>query len=89
MFFSYRKSPLGTIVREHTASILGVYNDRNEAEKDLEHLRGRISAELRIIDLLEVEGWEKMIKLDSDLADVVKSFGGRYALIAFWGSSEP
>lgn len=89
MFFSYRKSPLGTVVREHMASIVGVYSDRNEAEKDLVNLRGRISAELRIVDLLEVEGWEKMVKLDPDLADVAKSFGGRYALIAFWGSSEP
>ncbi|MEM1645948.1 MAG: hypothetical protein QXL96_08820 [Ignisphaera sp.] len=89
MFFSYRKSPLGTVVREHMASIVGVYSDRLKAEEDLENLRIRVSADLKIIDVWEIDNWEKIMRLDPDFLDVVKSCNGRYVLVAFWGSLEP
>lgn len=88
MWFSYRKSPLGTVVREHMATVLGVYSCREEAEKDLESLRDKLSAELKIIDIGDVEGYEKIARLDVDLAELAKD-GEKYVLVAIWGSTEP
>lgn len=89
MFFSYRKSPLGIVVKEHMISIVGVYENREDAEKDLEGLRKKISAELKIIDIDDAEGLEKVSRLDPDTVDLARRCRGRYIIIAFWGSLEP
>lgn len=88
MWFSYRKSPLGTAVREYMATLLGVYSSREEVEKDLERLRDKISAELKIIDIGSIEGYEKIARLDVDFVELAKDCK-RYILVAFWGSIEP
>jgi PII-like signaling protein len=89
MFFSYRKSPLGISVREYMASIIGFYRSREEAEKDIEILRDRLPADLKVIDTEDIEGWEKIAKLDPDIADIVKENRYRYVLVALWTSIEP
>lgn len=87
MWFSYRKSPLGTAVREHMAALLGVYSSREEAEKDLESLRDKLSAELKVIDIGNIEDYEKVAKLDVDFVELAKE-GKKYILVATWSSIE-
>jgi hypothetical protein len=89
MFFSYRKSPLGVAVREYMVSIVGFYKNREEAERDIDMFKDKLSAELKIVDIGYVEGWEKIAKLDPDSINFAKECGYRYVLLALWTSSEP
>ncbi|MEM1541740.1 MAG: hypothetical protein QW101_03740 [Ignisphaera sp.] len=89
MWFNYRKTPLGTAVRETMTAIVGVYTSREEAEKDMEQLREILSANLKIVDIAFNENYEKMCLLDPDIADVHVQTRGRYLLVAVWSATEP
>lgn len=85
MWFNYRKSPLGTSVREFMSTIVDVYSDKEYVEKDLENLKQFISANLKILDLDVDENCEKIYTLDPDLIDVIKQSNKKiFVLIATW-----
>lgn len=90
VWFSYRKSPLGTAVRESMAAIVDVCGSIEEAKECVNILRERLSAEIKILNLDAVEDYEKIVRLDPDLIDVIRnSHGKKYVLLAFWGTTEP
>lgn len=89
MWFNYRRTPLGTVIRDSMATILGVYSCRDSAEEEFKKLRDSISGELKIIDIDSSESYEILVRLDPDIVDIVRSHRNKYALIVFWTSNEP
>ncbi len=83
MWYQYRKSPLGTVIREIMKVILGVYS-REEAEKKLELLQGRISAKIKIVDIKQ--NIYELLTIDPDLSDIIWRNLDRVALVASWDS---
>ncbi|MCS7110964.1 MAG: hypothetical protein N3D82_03435 [Ignisphaera sp.] len=83
MWYQYRKSPLGTVVRETMRAVLGVYS-REEAMEKMENLRDRISARLKIVDV--EQSIHELLSIDPDLADMIWRDAGRdrVVLIATW-----
>lgn len=83
MWYQYRKSPLGTVIREIMKVILGVYS-REEAEKKLELLQGRVSAKIKIVDIKQ--NIYELLTIDPDLSDIIWRNLDRVALVASWDS---
>lgn len=89
MWFSYRKTALGTAVRDSMAAVIGFYSSREEAEADLKSLSRRLSAKLKVLDLAVDEEYEYIARLDPDAVDIVRGGRYRYTLIALWTAGEP
>lgn len=89
MWFNYRKTPLGTAVRESMATILGMYMSKEDAEKDMENLKEVLSANLKIVNLDVDESYERACVLDPDIADVYIQNKKKYLLVAVWSEIEP
>jgi len=86
MFFNYRKSPLGTSVREFMSCIVGWYRSVEEAEEEAEKLSGRLSGRLRVVDVENIDGYARVAMLDPDIVEVVRSSGSRYVLLVDWAT---
>lgn len=83
MWYQYRKSPLGTVVRETMKVILGIYT-MEEAVEELKRLQGAVSAKLKIVSIKQAI--HDILSVDPDLADTIwrDSDQNRVALIADW-----
>ena len=89
VWFNYRRTPLGTAVRDSMAAVVDFYGCREEAEKDMQKLADRLSAKLSVVDIDSVESLIEIAKLDPDLLDVLKLSGKKSVLIASWTAADP
>ncbi|MEM4465522.1 MAG: hypothetical protein QXJ95_08220 [Ignisphaera sp.] len=87
MWYQYRKSPLGTVVRESMKTVLGIYS-REEAIEKLEKLSSRLSAKIEIVDIKQ--NIHEILTIDPDLGDIIwrDLDSDRVALVASWNPLE-
>ena len=84
MWYQYRKSPLGTVIRESMKTILGIYPSREEAIDKIAILSEKIMANIKIVDIKQ--NLYEILSIDPDLGDFIwKNIDKSYiAVITTW-----
>jgi hypothetical protein len=72
MWFVYRKSPLGTVVKENMKASLGLFKG-NDVLKAVKTLKEILVAEVKIIPINDKSLSSSLALIDPDLIDVVKN----------------
>jgi hypothetical protein len=83
----YRKSPLGTVVRESLKVILGLFKG-DEASKVVETLKEVLATEVKIVKVSSRTPNVSLLTVDPELLDVVKNAKCNedecYAVVLSW-----
>lgn len=87
MWFVYRKSPLGTVVKEYMKACLGIYSEQ-EAKKIVSMVTEiNVSGKVKAVPLSE-DFLKTLAQLDADLLDLIKNSNCKrdscYAVIITW-----
>jgi hypothetical protein len=86
MWFLYRKSPLGTVVKESMKAVLGLFKG-DEVLKTVETFRRILGVEMRVISI-DASLNHLLSTIDPDLMDIIKNTkcceNNCYLLIVSW-----
>uniref|UniRef100_A0A7C4FIL4 Uncharacterized protein n=1 Tax=Ignisphaera aggregans TaxID=334771 RepID=A0A7C4FIL4_9CREN len=87
MWFLYRKSPLGTVVKESMKAVLGLFKG-DEVLKAVETFRRILGIEIRVISIDSASLNHLLPTIDPDLMDIIRNVkcceNNCYLLIASW-----
>ncbi len=82
MWFAYRKSPLGTVLKETLRAIL-FFGTRSECREVFQDLHGKTSCRIQMVELND-SNLIDLVVLDPDFADVLKMRQVECIILAEW-----
>ncbi len=84
MWFTYRKSPLGSAIRDTGSTILDFCLSYEEAISLVKELEVNASAKLKVINTENEHELYEVLAIDPDIIDVLDSCDNTYVVMISW-----
>ncbi|ADM26943.1 hypothetical protein Igag_0091 [Ignisphaera aggregans DSM 17230] len=84
MWFTYRKSPLGSAVRDTGSAILDFCLSYEDAISLVRELEVNASAKLKVINIRNEHELYEVLTIDPDIIDILSSCDNTYIVMITW-----
>jgi len=84
VWFTYRKSPLGSAVRDTGSAILDFCLSYEDAISLVRELEVNASAKLKVINIKNEYELYEVLAIDPDAIDIMNSCGNTYIVMISW-----
>jgi len=84
MWFTYRKSPLGSAVRDTGSAILDFCLSYEDAISLVRELKVDVSAKLKVINIKNEYELYEVLAIDPDAIDIMNSCDNTYIVMVSW-----
>jgi len=84
MWFTYRKSPLGSAVRDTSSAILDFCLSYEDAISLVRELEANASAKLKVINIKNEYELYEVLAIDPDTIDIMNSCDNTYIVMVSW-----
>jgi len=84
MWFTYRKSPLGSAVRDTGSAILDFCLSYEDAISLVRELKVDVSAKLKVINIKNEYELYEVLAIDPDAIDMMNSCDNTYIVMVSW-----